>query len=201
MKTTKKTTKTYSLKTITVSVLLSVVLTGCTTTLTAINNNKIQQDSSSRSWGALIDDMVIETITSVNINKADPSFINSHIVVASHNGTVLIVGQTGSESLKQLAGETAKNTLKVQQVYNELEISGPTGMLVRFSDKWITAKTKARIVAEKNFSSNDVKVITENGTVYLMGLVTPKQATTAVNLVKQSYGVQKIVKVFEYITD
>ncbi|MCK5894089.1 MAG: BON domain-containing protein [Endozoicomonadaceae bacterium] len=192
-------TKTYSLKMITASLLFSVVLTGCTTTLTAINNHQIQQDSSSRSWGAWMDDMVIETIISVNINKADPRFTNNHIVVTSHNGIVLIVGQTGSEALKQLAGETAKNTLKVQNVYNELEISGPTSMLVRFSDKWITSKIKTRTLAEKNFSSNDVKVITENGTVYLMGLVTQKQATIAVNLVQQSYGVQKIVKVFEYI--
>lgn len=194
-----KATKAYSHKTTIVSVLLSFFLTGCTTTLTALNNNSIQQDDSSRSWGAWIDDQIIETVASVNINKADPRFSTSHIVIISHNGAVLIAGQTGSKTLKNLAGDTVKAVLKVRKVYNELEVSGPTTLLVRSSDSWITAKIKARMVAEKNYPLDNVKVITENGTVYLMGLVTPEQATTTVNIVKQAYGVQKIIKVFEYL--
>ena len=192
-------TRARGLRVFTISILLTAFLTGCTTTLTAINSEPIQQDPSSRSWGAWIDDQTIETVASVNIKKADPSFANSHIVVISHNGIVLLVGQTGSATLKELAGNTVRNVQKVRKVYNELEISGPTTMLVRSGDSWITSKIKARMVAEKDFPSGNVKVITENGTVYLMGLVTPEQATTAVNIVKQSYGVQKIVKVFEYI--
>ncbi len=192
-------TRARGLRVFTISILLTAFLAGCTTTLTAINSEPIQQDPSSRSWGAWIDDQTIETVASVNIKKADPSFANSHIVVISHNGIVLLVGQTGSAALKELAGNTVRNVQKVRKVYNELEISGPTTMLVRSGDSWITSKIKARMVAEKDFPSGNVKVITENGTVYLMGLVTPEQATTAVNIVKQSYGVQKIVKVFEYI--
>ena len=193
-------TKGRELQVFTTALLLTTLfLASCTSTLTAINTGPIQQDPDSLSWGAWVDDQTIETVAGVNIRKADPVLANSHITVVSHNGIVLLVGQIGSESLKELTGNIVRKIHMVRKVYNELEITGPTTMLVRLGDSWITAKIKARMIAEKDFPSNSVKVVTENGTVYLMGRVTPEQATTAVNIVKQSYGVQKIVKIFEYL--
>lgn len=181
------------------AVFLGVFLTGCASVLSAVNDQPIQQNPSTRSWGAWMDDQTIETVAAVNIKKADPAFADSHISVVSHNGIVLLIGQTGSESLKVLAGDTVRKVQKVRKVYNELEIAGTTTALVRSSDSYITGKVKSLLMAEKDFPAGNVKVITENGTVYLMGLVTPEQATTAVNITKRAQGIQKIVKVFEYI--
>ena len=193
-------TKSRELQVFTTALLLiTLFLASCTSTLTAINTGPIQQDPGSLSLGAWVDDQTIETIAGVNIRKADPALADSHINVVSYNGIVLLVGQIGSESLKELTGNIVRKIHMVRRVYNELEITGPTTMLVRSGDSWITAKIKARMIAEKDFPSNSIKVVTENGTVYLMGRVTPEQATTAVNIVKQSYGVQKIVKIFEYL--
>lgn len=193
-------TKSRELQVFTTALFLTTLfLASCTSTLTAINTGPIQQDPSSLTLGTWVDDQTIETVAGVNIRKADPALANSHITVVSHHGIVLLVGQVGSESLKELAGNIARKVHKVRRVYNELGVTGPTTMLVRSGDGWITAKIKARMVAEKDFPSNSIKVVTENGTVYLMGRVTPEQATTAVNIVKQSYGVQKIVKIFEYL--
>ncbi|WP_281648597.1 BON domain-containing protein [Parendozoicomonas sp. Alg238-R29] len=175
------------------------LITGCTATISAINEGPIQENPGSRSFGAWIDDQSIETVTSVNIEKSNPDFKNNHVVVVSFNGYVLLTGQTATPELKAQAERVAKQTLKVRKVYNELEIAGPTTRLTRSSDSWITSKIKGRMISTSGFPSSRVKVITENGAVYLMGLVTPEEAQQAVNLARESYGVQKIVKVFEYI--
>ncbi|MTI15256.1 BON domain-containing protein [Sansalvadorimonas verongulae] len=149
--------------------------------------------------GAWIDDQSIETVTSVNIQKANPEFKNNHVAVISFNAYILLVGQVATPELKAEAERVANQTLKARKVYNELEIAGPTTILTRSSDSWITSKIKTRMIGTANFPSSRVKVITENGAVYLMGLVTPEEAQQAVNIARESYGVQKIVKVFEYI--
>ncbi|CAM3554233.1 BON domain-containing protein [Parendozoicomonas haliclonae] len=176
-----------------------LVLNGCATTVSAVKEGPIHEDQGSRTWGSWMDDQRIETVVAVNIDKANPDLKKSHIVVVSFNGYVLLAGQVPTAELKQEAGSIAKQALKVRKVINELEIAGPTTSLVRSSDTWLTTKIKGRMVAEKEFPSSRVKVITENGIVYLMGLVTSGEADQAVALVRDSYGVQKIVKVFEYI--
>ncbi len=176
-----------------------LLLGGCASTVSAVKDGPIQEDHGSRTWGAMVDDQSIETIITVNIDKADPELKKSHAVVVSFNGYVLLIGQVPSEELKEKAEAVANQGLKVRKVINELEIAGPTTSLVRSGDSWLTAKIKSRMMAAENFPSSRIKVVTENGTVYLMGLVTTQEADMAVEITRESYGVQKIVKVFEYI--
>ena len=175
------------------------LLTGCATTISAVKKGPIQENPGKRSLGAWIDDQNIETVIAVNLQKTNPAFKNNHVLVVSFNGYVLLVGQVTTPELKAEAERIANLNLKKRKVYNELEVSGPTTILTRSSDSWITSKIKTRMIGTANFPSSRVKVITENGAVYLMGLVTPEEAQQAVNIARESYGVQKIVKVFEYI--
>ncbi len=178
-----------------------LLLTGCASVISLATNDPVQENMGKRSWGAVIDDQTIETIAAVNIKKADPLFSSSHVTVTSFNGVVLLTGQVPIKSLKKVAEDTVRQIRNVREIYNELEIAGPTTALVRSSDSWLTAKIKANMVVTNEFPASRIKILTENGVVYLMGLLTQKEAREAVNLVQSSYGVQKIVKVFEYLND
>ena len=123
---------------------------------------------------------------------------DSHIDVTVFNGVVLLTGQTPSTKARDQAGEIAKATKGVFKVYNQVSIQGPTSSLTRTSDSWITTKIRTEMLATKNLKSSSIKVITENGTVYLMGIVTRQQAEYSVDIARKVSGVQKVVKIFEY---
>ena len=122
----------------------------------------------------------------------------SHIVLSSYNGVVLLAGQTPTQALKQEAEATVKGVPGVRRVYNELTISGPTSPMTQSSDAWITTKVKSKLLTVQDLDSSAMKVITENGVVYLMGRTTPKQAQTAANAARTVAGVQKVVTLFEF---
>ncbi|MBU2707331.1 BON domain-containing protein [Zooshikella marina] len=172
--------------------------TACTPILKATNDGPIQQDKSTRTVGDWVDDNTIETVAQVNITKADPALEQSHIVVTSYDGIVLLTGQVANERLRNLAGDVARNVKKVRRVYNELEIGPATTFLIRSNDSWLTSKIKTKMLAEKNFPAGKIKIVTENGIVYLMGKVNQSVARQAVDISRTAYGVQKIVKIFDY---
>lgn len=122
----------------------------------------------------------------------------SHIEVTTFNEVVLLTGEVSSQSARQQAEDAAKSVPNVTQVYNQLTIKGSTSSLTRASDSWITAKIKSQMLANKELKSGMIKVVTENGSVYLMGLVTHEQADLAVNIARQVTGVQKVMKIFQY---
>lgn len=122
----------------------------------------------------------------------------SHVELAVFNRVVLLTGETPNPRWREQAGEIAKSTPNVRKVYNQITIQGPTSSLIRTSDSWVTAKIKAQMLTAENLKSGNIKVITENGVVYLMGSVTKEQAALAANIARQVSGVQKVVKVFQY---
>lgn len=182
--------------------LLSVMLClgSCTTIVeTTTRGEGVKEDPGKRSVGTMIDDVSIETTVQVNIDAADPGLKNSHISVVSFNGVVLLVGQVPSQDLKNAATRVATQTTRVKTVHNELEIAGTTTFLSRSNDSWITAKLKTLMLADPTVSGLRTKVVTENGVVYLMGLVTQEEARLTVELVSNASGVTKVVRAFEYI--
>jgi len=123
---------------------------------------------------------------------------NSHIDVTVFNGVVLLTGQTPNPEWRTETTRIAKATPNVDRVYNQISIQGPTSSLTRTSDTWITTKVRSLMLAKENLKSASIKVVTENGVVYLMGIVTRQQADIAVDVARQVSGVQKVVKVFQY---
>jgi len=124
---------------------------------------------------------------------------DSNIVITTYEGEMLLIGQTPSESQKIQAEEFIKKKAKVKQLYNLVEIRSPSSYLTRMSDSWITTKIKARLVASEDVEASRIKVVTENGIVYLLGTLEPEQATEAVRIARQTDGVRQVVKVFSYI--
>ena len=179
---------------------LCVSISGCSSVLTATRDNPIEDDRGTRTFGSKIDDSLIETKAAVNIAKASPDLDqNSHIVVTSYNGIVLLAGQTPRADLKALAEKEASGVQRVKKVNNELQVMAPSSLLARNNDAWLTTKIKSQMLTDSAIPGSRIKVVTENGIVFLLGLVTQQEATRATNLVQSVSGVQKIVKLFEYI--
>ncbi len=122
----------------------------------------------------------------------------SHIDVTVFNRVVLLTGETTTPEGRQQAEDIAKSVPDVTRVYNQISIQGPTSTLTRTSDSWISTKVKSLMLANEDLKSGSIKVVTENGVVYLMGIVSRQQADIAVDIARQVSGVQKVVKVFQY---
>ncbi|MBT6077854.1 MAG: BON domain-containing protein [Oceanospirillaceae bacterium] len=152
-----------------------------------------------RSAGAVLDDETIELSALSQILQHEELRQYTHLNVTSYNYLALITGEAPNEALKLVAEKLVKNIDNVRAVYNEVQISAPSAVLSRSSDSLITTKVKTRMVGETGFPANRIKVVTENGVVYLMGLVTQAEGEWAVRVASNASGIQRIVKVFEYI--
>jgi osmotically-inducible protein OsmY len=179
---------------------LCLGLSGCSSVLTATRDTPIQDDRGTRTFGSKIDDSLIETKVAVNVAKAAPELDDgSHIIVTSFNGIVLLAGQTPRADLKALAEQAAGTVQRVKKVNNELQVMPPSSILARNNDAWLTTKIKSQMLTDDSIPGSRIKVVTENGIVYMLGLVTQQEANNATSLVQSVSGVQKIVKLFEYI--
>ncbi len=154
-----------------------------------------------RSPGNKVDDQVIHPNVNRAIKETHPDLGSptSHTVVTSYNGVILIAGETPREDLKQMATRAAQGVDGVKVVHNELRVAYPTPVNIRANDTLLTTKVKTRLVAETDVPSTKVKVVTVNGVVYLLGIVSRTEADNITYAVRQVGGVQKIVRLFEYI--
>jgi len=121
-----------------------------------------------------------------------------HVEVTSFNGKVLLTGQAASTKVKNEVGDIVKAVEGVRDVTNEIAVGEIKPLTARTYDAWITSKVKAKFVNEGLFQANHVKVVTEDGVVYLMGMVDREEAQSAVKIARSTDGVQKVVEVFEY---
>jgi osmotically-inducible protein OsmY len=151
-----------------------------------------------RTTGTVIDDQGIEFKAAYALFDNKEIYDQSHINVTSFNGVVLLTGETPSESLKQKATAEVKQIPKVKRIHNELAIAAPSALPSRSTDTWITSKIKAKMATDERIDPFHIKVVTERGIVYLLGLVSRTEAQQAVNLVTNTAGVQRVVKIFEY---
>lgn len=124
-----------------------------------------------------------------------------HVNVTSYNRRVLLTGEVRDEEMKAAVEREVKGIDNVVSVDNELEIAGPSSYTSRSSDALITTKIKASLVDKKTVSAVSFKVVTERGNVYLMGIVTPREGNIASQVAQGVSGVQRVVKIFEYISE
>ena len=178
-----------------------LLFTSCTTILVGTaGSDGFQEDPTERTTGAVIEDQSIETKIIVNLKSIEPAFRQTNVDIISHNGVVLLIGQVPSEELKSRATQIASEaSTKIKRIHNELEISGSSSFLTRSSDTWIATKVRTLMLTNSDVPSDQVRVITENGAVYLMGMIDQSQGDHAANLARNVSGVIRVVKVFEYL--
>jgi len=151
-----------------------------------------------RTVGAYIDDGKIEIAVRQHIIRDSELRRNTHTSVTSWNGIVLLTGEVLNQNQKDRIASYAKSVGGVRQVVNELRIAGKTAMFSRANDTWLTSKVKTQLFAKTNLDANRIKVVSEYGNVYLMGIVTRQEAETATEITRNIGGVVRVVKVFEY---
>ncbi|MGA8261997.1 MAG: BON domain-containing protein [Arenicellales bacterium] len=176
------------------------VLSGCVAAMVgAATVTGVDIATDRRTVGSYIDDEAIELeIQKYRLsNRAVRD--QTHLNPTSMNGVVLLTGEVENPRIKKQVVDYVRGLDGVRQVVDETQIAGKTAVMSRTTDAWLTTKVKTTLYAKTGFDANRIKVVTEHGTVYLMGLVTHAEADQAVDVVRYVDGVVRVVKVFEYV--
>lgn len=152
-----------------------------------------------RSTGAQVDDQAIELRAANRLRERFPD--QNYAGVVSFNRRALIYGQAQTEEIKQETERIVRELPNVREVINEIEVSGSASFGTHSNDALITTKVKASLLNQVDVPANAVKVQTERGTVYLMGIVSEREGSAAARLAAGVDGVARVVKVFEYISE
>jgi osmotically-inducible protein OsmY len=150
-----------------------------------------------RTPGIYVEDETIELKAGARLREA--RFNAAHVNATSFNRRVLLTGEAPSEELRKDIEQAVRAIPNVRDVDNEIQMAGASSLASRGNDALITTNVKARMLNNPKFSVNHVKVVTEAGTVYLMGLVTPAEGDAAAEIARSTQGVSRVVKVFEYL--
>ena len=187
---------THSLLRLAALALLVPLLQGCFPVVATGVGAAALMASDRRTTGIYIEDENIEW-TFFGLMRNDAT--GAHVNATSFNERVLLTGEAPTEAVKKEIEGKVRGITSVRDVVNEIQIAGASSMTARGNDALITSNVKARMVNNPHFSTTHVKVVTEAGVVYLMGLVTPQEGDAAVEIARTTSGVSRVVKVFEYI--
>ena len=152
-----------------------------------------------RSTGAQADDEGLEWKAAQQVPDAYKE--NAHVNFTAFNRRLLITGEVPSEEARNAIGERVGKLEGVKEVFNETVVGAASSLSTRTNDSYVTSKVKARLVDEKTISANHIKVVTEAGVVYLMGIVTEREGKVAVAVTRTTAGVRKVVNLTEVISD
>jgi osmotically-inducible protein OsmY len=175
----------------------AVALQGCAPIVAGGVATGAAVTSDQRTTGTVIEDQVIETKAG-DFFRADAALAQqARISVTSYNQIALVTGQAPTEDLRKRAVEYVSRIAKVRHVYNEIEIRSPVTAMQISSDTLLTTKVKSKLVTIRDLKSTDVKVVSENGVVYLMGMLDQTTGDAVAEVVAGVSGVRKVVKLFE----
>ena len=169
----------------------AVAVTGTTTAVKTLVADR-------RTAGTYVEDTSIEIKSRLALLDRKELNKRVHVNFTSFNTWVMVSGQAPTEEDRQAVIDLVKNIEKVTRVYDEITIAAPSSMLSRSADALVTAKIKSKLIVEKDLNTLHIKVVTENGVTFLMGLVSKEEGDIATAVARRTGGVQKVVKLFEY---
>jgi osmotically-inducible protein OsmY len=162
------------------------------------SGTKETEPEAGRTTGTVVEDQAIEMKALRRIYKESTVYERTHINVTSYNTVVLVTGEAPTEELRKQVIEIVRGVEKVRKVYDEVSIAAPSALTSRTSDTLLTGKVKAQLFGSKKLDATRVKVVTEKGVVYLMGLIPRAHGDAAAEVARRVSGVQRVVKLFEY---
>ena len=177
----------------------TLMLQGCLGVMFAGAGTGFASVTDRRAVSTQVSDQAIDMRATHRLGTTNPLWEQSRVVVITTNGKSLLVGQTPTPAFSQQAEEIVKGVPGVTEVFNELRITQPLDVAARSQDSWLTSKVKSTLLAEKNIDGTKIKVVTENGEVFLIGLVTQKEADISVQLARNISGVKRVITVFEFV--
>jgi osmotically-inducible protein OsmY len=187
------------LRNATLAMLTAAALGGCAAVVVGGAVGTAMLASDRRTSGVQIEDEAIELKSVTRIREAVGE--RGHVSATSYNRVVLLTGEVASEADRTAIEQTISRIENVRSIVNELAVMGSASLTARSNDTILTSKVKATYIDAKDLQANSIKVVTERGTVYLMGRVTEREATRASELARGVSGVQKVVKVFDILTE
>jgi osmotically-inducible protein OsmY len=176
--------------------LAAATLQGCVGAVAVGAGTAVVSAQDRRTTGTQVDDESIELKAGNRISERYDGRV--HINVTSFNRSVLLSGEVPDQSIKADIEKITLGVPNVRSVTNEVQLAGLSSIPARTNDAYITSKVKTRFLDAGLFNPVHVKVVTEAGTVYLLGIVTEKEAADAVEIARTTGGVLKVVKIFEY---
>jgi osmotically-inducible protein OsmY len=179
--------------------LMSLGLSACAPVMLAGFAGTAMVASDRRTSGTQLEDETIELRGSARIRDALGE--RAHVNTTSYNRQVLLSGEVASERDKQIVEGLLEKLENVKSVVNELSIMQPASLSSRSNDLLLSAKVKASLVDSRDLFANAFKVVVERGTVYIMGRVTQREATSATNVIRNVNGVNKVVRLFDIISE
>lgn len=188
-----------SLKSIISTVTLAILLQGCVAAAVVgvVGGATVATDN--RSLGNQIDDQKIEIDANAILNKSDALSDNTNLQVVSVNGSVLVIGQAPNSYLRDQAIKAINEIKGINRLHNQIRISNTTSFTTKTNDVWLTSKVKTALFGTDKLDATNIKVVTENGEVFLMGLVAKAEANIAVEIARNVGGVNRVFKIFEYV--
>ncbi|MGC3964774.1 MAG: BON domain-containing protein [Rhodocyclaceae bacterium] len=177
-----------------------LVLQGCVPIVAAGVGTGVAATIDRRPYGTQVTDNEIEIKLGNQISSKFGD-TRARVIVTSFNRWVLLTGQTADDASKAEAERMARAYPNVAQVFNELTVGWPASLTTRSNDTLITSNLKARLINTEGISANDIKVVTERNTAFLMGLVTQRESSIAVDVARTTKGVERVVQVFQVISD
>lgn len=181
------------------SAVTTITLGGCAAVLVggAVGTALVVSDR--RTTGVQFEDQAIELKALTRIRESVGE--RGHVNATSYNRVVLLTGEVASEADRTAIEQAVARIENVRSTVNELAVMGASSMTARSNDTILTSKVKASYLDAKDLHANTIKVVTERATVYLMGRVTEREATRAADLARGVSGVQKVVRVFEILSE
>tara|TARA_R110001583_G_scaffold49303_4_gene154324 strand:- start:2501 stop:3085 length:585 start_codon:yes stop_codon:yes gene_type:complete len=178
-----------------------LLLQGCAGGLIVVAGTAVAVASDERSISTIIEDDKLSVDALNLINELDINHSDIRINLITNNGYLLVIGQVNNESQKQKIGDKLRTLKSVKDVYNQLRIGPTIGFTQQSKDSWITTKTKSQLTAHEDVNSFQIKVVTENSEVFLIGRVDKKTADTATNISRKISGVKHVNRVFQMIPE
>jgi len=182
-----------------VFLMLASTLQGCAVATVVAVTAGATMVADRRTFGKQIDDQSIEFNAHNELAKQKALSKNTNLHVVSMNGTVLIVGQAPNTYLRDLAIKTIEDVADIVVIHNQIRINSTTAVTTQSNDIWLTSRVKTALLANGDVNAKDIKVVTENSEVFLLGLVTKVEADIVVEITRNINGVSRVFKAFEYI--
>jgi osmotically-inducible protein OsmY len=172
-----------------------LLLSGCPAAIVGAGALTYGVAEDRRTSGTMIDDDNLETRVSRGVRERFGE--NTHVNVTSFNRSILLTGEVPEDASKGEIEKLAQGAGNVRNITNELQVGAPSSMSARANDSYITTKVKGRLLDSNKVNPIHVKVVTEAGVVYLMGIVTDQEANDAVEVARNTGGVVKVVRIFD----
>jgi osmotically-inducible protein OsmY len=171
---------------------------GCAPVIVAGGATAAVAATDRRSVGTQLDDENIELTARRKLNDDNRLGDEVHVNITCFNGTMLLTGEAATAEQRDIVVSLVRIIQGVKNLVNEISVTEPTVFANRVHDSWITGQVKTRMLGTENLKATRIKVVTERSIVYLMGLVSHREADLATEDARSVSGVKRVVRLFEY---